>query len=178
MKLFDIHHRSAERLSQRLLYLLVGLACVLFGLYYLVGFDHAYIENPDFNEPLLTPVLLVFTYVLLAVAVGAAVWALLREVKRRSSESKVVNGIPTALISRCVAGGTLLVFILTFALASTKPVVTNGKLFTDTLLLRVADQFIFTAMVLLLVAAVAVGYGMTRYYRKQNSENADTKTPT
>ncbi|WP_311441071.1 hypothetical protein [Hoylesella buccalis] len=173
MKHLDLQHRSTEQLSRWVLYALSALTVCLFALYYLVGYDQPYVENPDFNEPLLTTALLFFMYALLVTTVGIGVWSILRETKRRRSESKVNNGIPTALISRCVSGGTLTVFILTFALGSTQPLMTNGKSFTDSMLLRMADQFIITSIFLLIAAALAVAFGMTRYYRKQKREHAD-----
>lgn len=173
MKHLDLQHRSTEQLSRWVLYALSALTACLFALYYLVGYDQPYVENPDFNEPLLTTALIFFMYALLATTVGISVWSILRETKRRRSESKVSNGIPTALISRCVAGGTLMVFVLTFVLGSTQPLMTNGKSFTDGMLLRIADQFINTSILLLIAAALAVAFGMTRYYRKQKREHAD-----
>lgn len=173
MKHLDLQHRSTEQLSRWVLYALSALTACLFALYYLVGYDQPYVENPDFNEPLLTTALLFFMYALLVTTVGIGVWSILRETKRRRSESKVSNGIPTSIISRCVAGGTLMVFVLTFALGSTQPLVTNGKSFTDSMLLRMADQFINTSIFLLIAAALAVAFGMTRYYRKQKREHAD-----
>lgn len=173
MKHLDLQHRSTEKLSRWVLYALSALTAFLFALYYLIGYDQPYVENPDFNEPLLTTALLFFMYALLVTTVGIGVWSILRETKRRRSESKVSNGIPTSLISRCVAGGTLIVFALTFALGSTQPLTTNGKSFTDSMLLRMADQFINTSIFLLIAAALAVAFGMTRYYRKQKREHAD-----
>ncbi len=167
MKHLDLQHRSTEQLSRWVLYALSALTACLFALYYLIGYDQPYVENPDFNEPLLTTTLLYFMYTLLATTVGISVWSILRETKRRRSESKVSNGIPTSIISRCVAGGTLMVFVLTFVLGSTQPLTTNGKSFTDGMLLRMADQFINTSILLLVAVALAVVYGMTRYYRKQ-----------
>ena len=173
MKHLDLQHRSTEQLSRWVLYALSALTACLFALYYLIGYDQPYVENPDFNEPLLTTTLLLFMYTLLATTVGIGVWSILRETKRRRSESKVINGIPTSLISRCVAGGTLMVFVLTFVSGSTQPLMTNGKSFTDGMLLRMADQFINTSILLLIAAALAVAFGMTRYYRKQKREHAD-----
>ncbi|PMC23635.1 hypothetical protein CJ231_08815 [Hoylesella buccalis] len=173
MKHIDLQHRSTEQLSRWVLYALSALTVCLFALYYLVGYNQPYVENPDFNEPLLTTTLIIFMYTLLITTVGIGVWSIVRETKRRRSESKVNNGIPTALISRCVAGGTLMVFALTFALGSTQPLMTNGKSFTDSMLLRMADLFINTSILLLVAAALAAVYGMTRYYRKQKREHAD-----
>ena len=54
MKLSNIHRWPAERLSQRILYVLIGMATVIFSLFYVIGYDHPYAINPNFNAPLFT----------------------------------------------------------------------------------------------------------------------------
>ncbi len=44
-------NKSAENISQRIFYLLIGLAILVFGLFFLVGYDMPFDENPDFNAP-------------------------------------------------------------------------------------------------------------------------------
>ena len=178
MKPFDLHRHSTERISQRVLYVLIGLAVVLVGLYYVVGFDNRYTENPDFNEPLLTDWMLGFMYALLSASIAVALWALMREVRCRGNDGRNDNGIPVRLIGQCVAGGTVAVLALTFVLSSTQTLVMNGRAFTDKLLLRVADQFIYTSAILLSVAVAAVIYGMTKYYRKASDRHVDTTKTT
>ena len=43
----------------------------------------------------------------------------------------------------------------------------NGQKYADTLWLKAADMFIYTALLLLIAAIGAVVYGATRYYRKE-----------
>ena len=129
MKPFDLHRHSTERISQRVLYVLIGLAVVLFGLYYVVGFDNRYTENPDFNEPLLTDWMLGFMYALLSASIAVALWALMREVRCRGNDGRNDNGIPVRLIGRCVAGGPVAVLALTFVLSSTQTLVMNGSVY-------------------------------------------------
>ena len=40
-----------EKLSQRVFYVLVGLCVVVFGLFYVVGYDMPYVFNPELNAP-------------------------------------------------------------------------------------------------------------------------------
>ncbi len=167
MKKLNLHHISTEKLSQRILYILIGVVVLVFALFYLIGYDMPYSENPDFNEPLLTNVLLIGMYLLLLVGIVVGLWAMWREIKMREGEQNVVNGIPETLISRCVTGGTFIILVATFALASTHSIISNGKNFTDKFSLRIADQFINTSVILLLVAIAVAIYGMTKYRRKQ-----------
>lgn len=52
MKIKHLKSWGTERLSQRLLYILVGVSAVVFALFYLVGYDLPFDENPDFNAPI------------------------------------------------------------------------------------------------------------------------------
>ena len=45
--------KSAEKISQQVFYIMIGLAVLIFGLFFLVGYDLPFEENPDFNAPLL-----------------------------------------------------------------------------------------------------------------------------
>ena len=59
--------------TQYVLYVLIALIVLLFALFYLVGFDIPYDENPDYNAPLLTGVLISFAILLLLVTTVLAI---------------------------------------------------------------------------------------------------------
>ena len=67
-------NKSAENISQRIFYLLIGLAILVFGLFFLVGYDMPFDENPDFNAPLFTDVLIVLMWLFLIGGVGLAIY--------------------------------------------------------------------------------------------------------
>ena len=169
MKHIDLHHRSTERISQLIFYFLIGITFVVFALFYLLGYQQPYLDNPDFNEPLLTNLLIFAMYGFIFIALCVTIWAVRKEIRCGSNQSRLIYGIPVRLIRRCVAGGTCLLMLITFAFASTNPVVSNGKNFTNNLLLRIADQLIYTSSILLIVAVGAVGYGKKE--KKKNNEN-------
>lgn len=58
MKFKNVRQWSTEKISQRVFYCLLGLAALVFALFFLVGYDMPFEENPDFNAPLFTNVLL------------------------------------------------------------------------------------------------------------------------
>ena len=39
--------KSAEKISQQVFYIMIGLAVLVFGLFFLVGYDLPFEENPD-----------------------------------------------------------------------------------------------------------------------------------
>ena len=157
----------AERLSLRVLYVLLALTALLFAAFFLVGFDRPSLESPGFRDPLFTDVLLWCALALSALALGAGAWALWRGLRQRDGSERVVNGVPAAKISMGVAALTAVVVLLSFVCGSPAPVTVNGSPFDDVFWLKAADMFVATSLVLMLVAVGAVVFGYTRYYRKE-----------
>lgn len=159
---------SAEKMSRRVFYLLIGVAVVVFALFFLVGYDMPFEENPDFNAPLFTNVLIILMCLLLllafALAVGSFVVSSRKMGKQQDSATKEV---PEKKISRVVWLGTVLLLVLTFAVGSSTPIVVNGKEFASWSWLKLSDMLVYTSVVLLLGALGAVIFGATRYIRKE-----------
>ena len=72
-------HKSAEQISQQVFFILIGLAVVVFALFFLVGYDMPFLENPDFNAPLFTDVLIILMWLFLIGGVGLAVCSMIRD---------------------------------------------------------------------------------------------------
>lgn len=150
-------NKPTEALSHLALYVVIGLAVVVYALFMLIGYDIPLATDPTFSAPLLTPLLIVFVELTVVAAVVAALWLMV--VRRRTMKPQsVTNGIPSRRIVIVVALGTMALMALGFALGSTAPIMANGTRFADGLWLRVADMFIYagTALIVAAVAAVAV----------------------
>ncbi len=65
--------KNPMRLSRIILVVLVALTVVVFGLFWLVGFNMPFIDDPKFNAPLLTDVVIFFVYLMLFLAIAAVV---------------------------------------------------------------------------------------------------------
>lgn len=65
--------KNPMRLSRIILVVLVALTVVVFGLFWLVGFNMPFIDDPKFNAPLLTDVVIFFVYLMLFLAIAAIV---------------------------------------------------------------------------------------------------------
>lgn len=146
----------AARLSAAVLYVLLGVAAVVFVLYYLVGFSRLSAEDPNFTEPRLTLLLLVFLWVMLGLALVMAVVSVVRSLRVRDKQQSHQNGIPVARIAVGTGCGLAVCLLLTFVLGSSRPMLINGLRYADAAWLKTADMFINTAIVLLLVAVIAV----------------------
>lgn len=158
----DMKSWPALKVSQGLLRVLVGASVLVFLLFWLVGFDRPFIDDPDFNDPLFTNVLLAFVLFLLAAGVAVAVWSVASAVKKRGKAQRFENNIPVKKISYGVIVTTLLVLIATFAIGSGEPLKINGLMFTDGLWLRVADMFIASSLLLLVIAVAAIIFGSSK----------------
>lgn len=156
--------------TQYVLYALIALIVLLFGLFFLVGFDTPYDENPDYNAPLLTGVLISFTLFLLLATTVVAIASGVRSMYKYRSKHRKENGIRSARIIMAVAAGTMCVLLLSFLLAPVGAIKVNGALFADGFWLRVAEMFVDTSLFLLLAAFAAVGIGYTIRVKRHNEK--------
>ena len=158
-------NKSAEQVSQRIFYILIALAVLLFGLFFLVGYDMPFEENPDFNAPLFTDVLICLMWLFLVGGIGLAIYSMWKDYRGSRSEA-VVNGVPVRRIFRITWIGLLALLVLTFALGSSAPMLINGENYADWLWLKLSDMFVITSLLMLLAGMGAVIFGATRYIRK------------
>ena len=142
--------------SRRVRNLLIFLTIVVFIAFYLVGYNHPYSEDPDFIEPRLTSVLLIFILVVVGLAVAVAVWALATAYFKRSRGANAAYGVPAALISTLVAGMTVGIMLVSLFAGSATAVVANGKEYQDEPWLKAVNMFVITSVLLMVIAAAAV----------------------
>ena len=161
---------KTEKISRWVLYGLVAVVLVVFGLFFVVGFDRPYADNPTYNAPLLTDLVLILMLLLVLGTLGVTAWAVMTALKKRGRANAMDNNIPVRRISYSVILGVLLLLVLAFVLGSSSTMLVNGKAYEDTFWLKTADMFIISSLVLLVAAVVAVVFGATRYYRKKNKK--------
>lgn len=157
---------STDRLAGRVLALLTVLTALMFGAFFVVGYDMPYAEDPAFNAPLLTDTLLVYTYALCAVAVVVAVVSMVRGAALHGGSRYETNGVPSGRIALGVALLLVVTLALTFAFGSSEPLPVNGKVYGDELWLKLTDMFIGTSAVLGLVAVALVAVGVSGLNRR------------
>lgn len=164
----NFHLWSTERISQTVLYIIVGIAVVVFALFFLVGYNMPSVEEPSFNAPLLTDALLILMIALLVVAAIIGFLAVIAGLRKRDSSDKNVNGVPAAKISMITFEFTFVMLLLTFVFGSTDSMTINGHQFSDVVSLKLTDMFVQTSIVMIVVAVAAVIFGYTRYIRRNN----------
>lgn len=167
----SIKNKTTEWLTNRLLYVLVGIAGVVFVAFWTIGFDMPYLDNPSMNAPLLTGLLLGLTEVFVIAALVVAIWAVIRSMRNSKDYTKNENGINAGRIQLCVFIGTVVVLLLTFILGSSSTLRVNGKLYSDWFWLKTSDMFVWSSVILLVLAILAVVFGTTSYHRQRKEEH-------
>ena len=150
--------------AQLLFYAIVVSALLLFAFFFLVGFDRPYRPDPSFNDPKLTPVLMVYVIIVFVLAVGTALWAVVSTLRRKGMGEAIVNGVPALRVAIGVAVVTVLTLLVSFLAGSTQPLRVNGKVFDSVLSLRAADMFVASSLVMVVLAIAVVAYGTIRTY--------------
>lgn len=158
----DIRHWKARHISQLVFCVLMTLIVLLYALFWLVGYDRPYDDNPDLNAPLFTGTLIVAMIVLMVLAVAATVVSGVRSFAHMHGAGARENGIASMRIALGTAAAVIVVMAATFALAPTGGMSVNGAVYADALWLRMAEMFVDTSLLLLAVAVVAVAYGYMR----------------
>ena len=143
---------------------------MVFALFYLVGYDLPFDENPDFNAPLFTDVLIVLMVLVLLLAlcmIGFSAW---RSHRSGSRQDAVVNGVPARKIARITWFSTFGLLVIGFAVGSSTPMLVNGNDYNDWFWLKLSDMFVLASVMLLIAAIGVVLFGVTRYVRKDRKK--------
>ena len=74
--------KNPSRLSHAVLVVLVAITVVVFGAFWLVGFNMPFMDDPQFHAPLLTDLVIVFVYFMLFLAVVAVALSMSGWVRR------------------------------------------------------------------------------------------------
>lgn len=162
----NIRKLPADKISGRMLAVLIALSAVLFAAFFLIGYNMPFVDDPSFNAPLLTDVILIYSYLLIVATIVVLIISVVRSFRRRSSSEVVINGVPAARISYLTLALLVVSLGLTFAFGSVEPVKVNGVNFTETFWLRAADMFIITSEILTAVAVMAVIFGVSGLNRR------------
>lgn len=164
--MLKVNSHSSMKLASRALYVIVGVIVVVFGLFWLIGFNSPYIEDPNFNAPLFTDAVLVLMMLMTACSIALVAWSAVRDARIMGRGESRSNNIPVRKIGYAVAAGTAIIMLFTFIIGSSTPMDINGVKYADSFWLKASDMFILTSGTLIVAAIAAVVYGSTKYIRK------------
>ncbi|MBR4389804.1 MAG: hypothetical protein IKT00_11570 [Prevotella sp.] len=149
-------------------YGLLAVIAVVFGLFFIIGYDRQYAENPNFREPLLTGVVVTFVLLMLLAAVVVALWSVTKSLQRRDDSISEGNGIPARYIAMAVAVATVLLLALTWIFGSKTQMLVNGNNFDDGFWLKTADMFVIS--ILFMIAAAIAATLFATWRSRHNSQ--------
>lgn len=147
------------------MYAVMAISIVVLALFFLVGYDTPYKEDPKFNDPQFTDLLMVWMGVLIVLTFALTLVSVVMQVKNASaSDAKGIAG-KTGTIS--VIGMVLSIVIgLGVGLADQSPVLVNGEVFTDPVELCITDTCLISMFILLIMSVIAIFASMVLVVKK------------
>lgn len=115
---------------------------------------------------ILAEVMLWLMYAMLFVALMAAVISAVHSMRHRYDSIAASNRVPRKYIAWGVTGFTILLLLITCLAGSSQPLIINGISYTDRFWLKATDGLIVSSVILIVVAACFVIYGMSGINRK------------
>lgn len=167
MKYSGISTWPTDKISHIVLFVLVGVISVMFGLFYIVGYDNPYDENPDFNAPALSGMLVWFVIIFVLVTFVSCVVAMLSACYRHERKHGIVNGINRSKILYFVILSVVFLLLVTFLNGSSSWMMINGELFRDIFWLKAADMFIETSFVMIALSLSAIIFDSVRSSKRR-----------
>lgn len=160
----NIGNMSADRIAGRVFLLLIVAAAAVFGAFYLFGFSVPYEENPNYNAPMFTDVLIGLAYTLVVLAVVLIGVSVVRDIKTRMGGDAVSTEFPRRIMYS-TAGTSAVVLLITFLSGSSEPMEINGRMYDSAVWLKLSDMFINTSAVLMVIAVICVVFGLSGIVR-------------
>ena len=147
----------------------VVLIVVCFAAFLLIGYN-----NPvgDYNEPMLTDVIMWLMYVLTAVTAVLTAWSVVRGIQNtKGSDPAATTGVPSGKITMFTVCLTVISLVLGWVtgLGSTEFTASDGTV-TSAGWVTVVNVFMVSMGVLLVAAAIAVAVSMTGIVTKSASK--------
>lgn len=148
----DFSKWPTEKISRLALYGIITLTAIVFVAFFLIGYNRPYLENPNYNAPLLTGTLIVYLCIALIVALLLVVGSVTKRIRLRKGISSTENGIPASKIALSTAGLTVLTLVVTFLFGSGTDSRTEATAFWN----KAADMFVNSSIFLIFMAILAI----------------------
>ena len=101
-------------------------------------------------SPFFADLMLWLMYFAVIAAIAVTIASVVKTLRMRTKDDEVVNGVPQARITWTTAFCFVVCLAVTWLLGSSRPLLTNGQLFTSTFWLKTTDMFIYTSIILII----------------------------
>ena len=149
-----------EKISNKILYILFGISAVVVLLFFAVGFNRPYEDNPTMNDPILTDVLLIWMILLCVGAFGCLIWSFSKYVKEWGFQRNYIYtwGLPIA---------AAIIGLIVGLINQNQVLIINGENWCVPSENILADVCIISTGILLLITIGVVIYSLVRDNNKQ-----------
>ena len=154
---------KVEKISKITLWVLIGITIVVMALFLLVGYDTPYEENPKFNDPQLTDLLIVWTYILIIATAVATIGAVIYGFVSGGNKSKNED-VGMASKAGLIAWGTFVVSLIIGLIAGfankDEVLLINGKDWNVPSDIILTDMSMISILILTIVTVAATVFSM------------------
>lgn len=158
---------NIEKISSWLLKGLMAVIIIVFVLFFLVGYDTPYEENPNMVSPKLLDVVLVLCIALVIAAVIATVWSAVLKVTQGSSKEREKGLIGrTGLISGVAFIGSIVIGLIVGIVQKDQHLLINGKDWHEPVESIITDTSLVSIVILLVITLAALIYSMVTKVKK------------
>ncbi len=133
--------------------LFVTLIAIVFLAFFTIGYDMPWTQNPEFKEPLMTPVVIWMMILMLVAATIVAIVSIISSLNHKRNVP-IVNGIRVRRTAYIVIGLTILIILASLLLCDTDPILINGKICEDVFTLRIAGMFVWSMFAMATITVV------------------------
>ncbi len=158
---------NIEKISSWLLKGLMAVIIIVFVLFFLVGYDTPYEENPNMVSPKLLDVVLVLCIALVIAAVIATVWSAVLKVTQGSNKEREEGLIGrTGLISGVAFIGSIVIGLIVGIVQKDQHLLINGKDWHEPVESIITDTSLVSIVILLVITLAALIYSMVTKVKK------------
>lgn len=120
---------------------------------------------------MLIDLILILSYLALAVAVVVTLWAVWNMIRRTTRQGGYVHGVPTRKIALGLAVGVVVLLLLTFLLGGSDVLRINGEEYNDVFVLKSSDMLINTSIMLIVITAGCAFFSLYREAKQMDKES-------
>ena len=151
-----------EKISKYTLWAGMGISIVVLILFFLIGYDRPFEDNPKFTDPQLTDVLLIWTYFLVAVAIIVTLWSLFHGLVTKGTGTMKETGLvaKTGSIAWGICAVSLIIGAVYGFMCKDETMLINGKDWNNPTDIIMTDTCMISIVILTIVTIIATAASM------------------
>lgn len=151
-----------EKISKYTLWAGMGISILVLILFFAIGYDRPFEENPKFTDPQLTDALLIWTYFLVAVAIIVTLWSLFHGLTTKGTGTMKETGLvsKTGLIAWGLCAVSLILGAAIGFMGKDETMLINGKDWNDPTDIILTDMCMVSILILTVVTIIATAASM------------------